>query len=477
MIAQALHIFRKDLRYLRIPLAVFLLITVLFAFAQISPLSSAVVVLVALAAGLVIARLVHAETIAGTSQYWLTRPYNWKSLLLAKLLYLAVCLDIPIGLARFAGLIAQHYPVVQSLLPLLWAQVLLFGILAATAALTSLTAGIVELILTLLAGSLVAAIVIIGSMRAIPRFGPWPNSISWVSLTICGALAAAITAATLLWQYRDHRTQFSRTFVIVSAVVVELMSFAIPVTAGLALQSLFSKEPSPNFQIALGKSTTGLQWNRARDVLGLPLSIRLVGLPPDTEIRPDLTSLTIAWSGGEIAHGPANLIGASERNGVVTLNGLFQMPRGTLDRFRMTPAALHLSMYLTLFGSPESHTIPFDAKPRNVAAGLQCYTGLRSEVFDNDFAEYRCRNFFGWPSRLVSVKADGDVEDFTKIVSYAPFSSGPALDSNESSYVTIPWSKDGKPPSQVTVTAKRPLVHFEREFDVPNIRLNDLISK
>ena len=108
MIAQALHIFRKDLRYLRTPLAVFLLITVLFAWAQVSPLSSVAVALVALAAGVVAARLVHAETIAGTSQYWLTRPYNWKSLLLAKLLFLLLCLDLPIGLARLAGLMAQQ---------------------------------------------------------------------------------------------------------------------------------------------------------------------------------------------------------------------------------------------------------------------------------------------------------------------------------------------------------------------------------
>jgi hypothetical protein len=49
-------------------------------------------VLVPVSWWLLIARVIHAEALVGDRQFWVTRPYEWKKLLGAKALFLAVFL-------------------------------------------------------------------------------------------------------------------------------------------------------------------------------------------------------------------------------------------------------------------------------------------------------------------------------------------------------------------------------------------------
>ena len=98
MMRQALHIFRKDVRYLWIEIAAVLLATALFMFTDArsawnwrSPLPRTVAAflvnfLLPFAWWTVIVRAVHAETLTGDRQFWPTRPYSWRSLLAAKAL-------------------------------------------------------------------------------------------------------------------------------------------------------------------------------------------------------------------------------------------------------------------------------------------------------------------------------------------------------------------------------------------------------
>ncbi|MGA2851403.1 MAG: hypothetical protein ABSE46_20565 [Terracidiphilus sp.] len=54
--------------------------------------------------GLLIIRAVHAETLVGDRQFWLTRPYEWPKLLAAKLLFLLAFIYVPIFIAQCAVL-------------------------------------------------------------------------------------------------------------------------------------------------------------------------------------------------------------------------------------------------------------------------------------------------------------------------------------------------------------------------------------
>ena len=55
-----------------------------------------------LVAWYLIARLIHAETLPGDRQFWITRPYRWQSLLGAKVLFVLVFLNLPMTVADAA---------------------------------------------------------------------------------------------------------------------------------------------------------------------------------------------------------------------------------------------------------------------------------------------------------------------------------------------------------------------------------------
>src|SRR5205085_8143596 len=98
---QAVHILRKDILYLRNELTLFLGLAVLYAWSAThfpTPIWSEA--LLDLMAANLIARLVHAEALPGDRQFWTTRPYSRGSLVSAKLLGIAVLVNLPIFAAR-----------------------------------------------------------------------------------------------------------------------------------------------------------------------------------------------------------------------------------------------------------------------------------------------------------------------------------------------------------------------------------------
>src|SRR6266536_3025901 len=98
---QALHIFGKDVRYLWREICLVLGLAAIFAWTN--PWWMTILLLAAMS--YLIARLIHAEAIPGDRQFWITRPYRWKSLLAAKLLFMLTFVNLPILLAQF-GIVA-----------------------------------------------------------------------------------------------------------------------------------------------------------------------------------------------------------------------------------------------------------------------------------------------------------------------------------------------------------------------------------
>ena len=119
---QALHVFKKDIRYLRLEICLILAL----AAGTVWILNPWAELLLAIGAAYLIARLVHAEAIPGDNQFWVTRPYRWKSLLGAKILFILVFVNLPIFAARLLALIFEGFPLVSSLPGLLWSQLLIF---------------------------------------------------------------------------------------------------------------------------------------------------------------------------------------------------------------------------------------------------------------------------------------------------------------------------------------------------------------
>ena len=104
---QTIHIFRKDLRFLRLEIAGFLLLVLVFAMTGETDYVSEAVEIAAL---YLVVRMIHAEAIPGDRQYWLTRPYRPMSLLGAKLLFIAAIVCLPLGMAQAAMAARMGFP-------------------------------------------------------------------------------------------------------------------------------------------------------------------------------------------------------------------------------------------------------------------------------------------------------------------------------------------------------------------------------
>ena len=98
--SQILHIFRKDVRHHWPEILLSLALLIAFAFEQprtwtgqpienrfLSFLLGFLPALMVLSWGFLIVRVVQGETLVGDRQFWVTRPYEWPKLLLAKLLF------------------------------------------------------------------------------------------------------------------------------------------------------------------------------------------------------------------------------------------------------------------------------------------------------------------------------------------------------------------------------------------------------
>ena len=167
---QTLHIFKKDVRHLWFEIAVAITLVAAFAFTGarralwlLDPATNRiaawtlVMILLPLAWWTLIARVIHDEAMPGDSQFWITRPYSWKSLLGAKALFILAFISLPMWLAD--GVIVRAYglPLGAELPGLLWSQVLLAIVFVLPiVALSAVTTGFVQLIFAILTPCVIA---------------------------------------------------------------------------------------------------------------------------------------------------------------------------------------------------------------------------------------------------------------------------------------------------------------------------------
>src|SRR5207253_7631087 len=136
---QTLHIFKKDVRHLWFEIAVAITVVAAFTFTGarralwlVDPVTNRtaawtmVLILLPLAWWTLIARVIHDEALTGDRQFWITRPYSWKSLLGAKALFILAFINLPMLIADVVILRAYGLRPLGAELPgLLWSQVLL----------------------------------------------------------------------------------------------------------------------------------------------------------------------------------------------------------------------------------------------------------------------------------------------------------------------------------------------------------------
>ena len=476
---QALHIFRKDVRYLRLEIALFLILIAAFAYASPSatPRNDNTWVfslLIPVWAVLLTGRAVLAEELPGDRQFWITRPYHWCSLLGAKLLFIAAFINLPLLLAHVAILLAEGFPLLPNLTGLIWSQVLFFLLVGLpAAALAAVSSGLTSFVfveITLLA----SIISLVGSPGGgLQRFG----GAEWLRDSLGVVLLAALGISILYWQYKRRASNWSRVAGVAGLAVAVGLTLAFPWTFALAVQSRLSIQPQlgASLQASVGRivDRAWLQQGPERpEMLYIPIAIR--GIPPGTDLRPEALFLSLEGSDGRTIHitgDKCSVIRETLTEGLL-LEGQCTVSSAFIgahlhDFFRIRGA-----IYVTLFGNPQSSTIPVSRRPRNVSENLQCYT----EHVQSDWNVF-CKSALRWPEKLIFARLENlSEEGVREAISYSPFPGefniNPISIAWASAFAYGPAPKS--PIRNVTFTMEEPLVHLRRDFERANVRLGDL---
>lgn len=245
---QILHIFRKDVRHHWPDILLALGILAAYAWNQPgewhprdprSQISHEMILrylpfMVMLAWSFLIARAVLTEPLVGDRQFWVTKPYEWQKLLIAKLLLVAVFVSIPLFAAQLFLLSEAGFSPAPHITDLLLIQIWwIILLLLPLATLATLTSNLAQLVLTIL-GIFVLLIGIAILNTRIRYAGSIPAH--WLPGWIEPAILLGTAAAVVVLQYARRKTLRSRLFLI-GAVFIAL------VISTVRKQPAFSPEP------------------------------------------------------------------------------------------------------------------------------------------------------------------------------------------------------------------------------------------
>ncbi|HEY1946139.1 MAG TPA: hypothetical protein VGG97_03980 [Bryobacteraceae bacterium] len=463
---QALHIFKKDVRYLRYDIGITLLAIVGFCFIH-NPLIPLVTW------WFLISRVIHAEALPGDRQFWLTRPYEWKSLLGAKILFIFIFVNLPLLVADAVIIRRAGFSIGQEWAGLLWTQVLLItAFVLPAAAFSAITKGLGELLtmtLFLVIGFLTW--VVTSPLMIHPGF--YWMELEWVK-TYClvGQLAAA-AAIVLLWQYARRNTFATRMTAGATAVVVLASSSLLPWTAAFALQTHLSKQKmdasSLRIELDSGRKWLGHIYAAGQDQMVAELPLQFSGVPAGTELKPNGATMTLRAPDGEtwiVKQPPPSSL--NFESGVTSLRAV--MGKAFYTKVKNQPLQLRGTLYFTLYGNKRGTPLPLNSRPLPV-------NGVGICSADTHFL--LCYSAFRTRSDLVAIETLEDspsgpkekTESLAGLASYSPFPA--ELNVDPVSRFFLPRTRTI---SGARVEALQPLAHLERSFEIEHVRLDDFVT-
>jgi len=251
---QILHILQKDLRRLRWEIATVTFATLLLAWLNgdnrlVVPVTRQeqtlnqfclwLAPLNVLAWWFLLVSLIHGEVIPGVRQFWLTRPYRRGALLGAKLLFVLLCINLPVLLADAIALSRAGISPATVWTGMLWKQVLFtLTALLPGLAIAVVTAGLAQAIL-----SAIGLALLVRLLSTIPVDNYLPNHLEWW-LTILRLTLLVIAAGLLLhWQYYRRKILLARVILLVPVLLVAMLGWVLPMSTVFGWQQSLASQP------------------------------------------------------------------------------------------------------------------------------------------------------------------------------------------------------------------------------------------
>ena len=473
---QALHIFKKDVRYLRWELAASLLLMGMFVYMNLRrvffrDLDASIFSYFFLAFwAFLSARLIQAEPVPGDRQFWITRPYEWRSLLGAKLLFMVVCIGIPLLIADAVILGVDGFSVTSHAVALVWSVMLMTaGILIAFCAFATLTRGLTQWFL-----SAIVTVAVLYVMATIANEKIWAG-VEWAREYGYLAILFAAAVVVLLRQYRRHKTAASIAVMAVGLLGSSLFVNYARSSWALDFEARFSKpkvDPSP-IQIAvqpMPHSEQSRPPGRQQQVVLLAIPIRISGLQEGLDLISDEVRIDIENEGGGIwTQNTRQPSGANYLQHI--LDGyrlLLQVDRSAFDKANGRPVDLGMTVYLTTLRDSVSKVLRPGAAPVTIPGVGRC-----QNVIEEPGGWIVCESALQTPPDVLVVEFGGERlrrDRFLRATSYSPFPADagsaivPVIRTSHS------WSRDF---AAATLTSLEPVAHFRRDLKLSSIHLED----
>jgi hypothetical protein len=470
-VKQALHIFRKDVRYLRWELGVALLLLAMFVCGQLYPqelgyVRNAIMSYLLLAFwAFLCARLVQAEPIPGDRQFWITRPYEWRSLLGAKMLFIVVCIGVPLLVVDAVVLSVKGFSVAAHLPGLAWALLLITAsALMVFCAFATLTRGLTDWMF--------GAIVTVGALYTldtVARQSFW-GGVEWMREYGAAAIVFVAALVVLLGQYSRRRTM---TYIVLMAAGLlgsSLYAHYANSAKALELETRFSKpkaEPS-SIQIVFRKPPERAAPRRdayhppRQGVVALAFPIDVSGLSEGEDLVNDQTLIVIQSQDGEVWRSARPDSDALQRL-PEGYRLLMRLNRSALEKTKDRTVQISMTLYLTMLRGSATRVLRPGAGAAEVPGIGRCRY---------DLAEAQnwilCESPLRQPSNLLTMQFTA--REALQGTSYSPFPANP-----DSLIVpVVSYFHSGSPDfAPVTLTSLEPVAHFRRDLTLSNVALAD----
>jgi hypothetical protein len=473
-VRQALHIFKKDVRYLRWELVASLVLMAIFIYGQIyrdflRENRAAIVSYILLCFwAFLCARLVQAEPIPGDRQFWITRPYEWRSLLGAKLLFMVVFIGVPLLVADAVILRVEGFPIASHAPGLLWSLVLITAsTLIVFCAFATLTRGLTEWMLAgIITVGVEYAIAVIANERV------WVG-VEWIRDYGYVAIMFVVAIVVLLAQYKRRGTVMSIVVMAAGLLGSALFVNYSRSSWALELETRFSnpRVDLSSVRIAAAKVEPAAATIRPippkrEQVVLLAIPLDISGLKDGLDLISDEVHVTIHNEKGEIWSRRGRQANDS--------NYLQRTPKGYRLLLRADglaferaadPVELSLTLYLTMLRNSPSRVIqPRDA-PVDVPGSGRCQDFmLESQSW------IVCESPLRVPPNVLVVDYAGVRDRFLSGTSYSPF---PA-DADSAIVPLGRYSHSGpRDFAPASLTSLEPVAHFRRDLELSNVRLAD----
>jgi hypothetical protein len=468
---QALHIFRKDARHLRLEISgVFLLLFFLIAtgvqtweglqrrggpsFGSEGPLS----VLLAVAWSLLIARAIQTEALPGDRHFWLTRPYSRASLVLSKALFIGAFINLPFMLAQATIVSLDGLPLFSNIGGLLWNQVLISVLLLLpVAAIAALTRNLAQFL---------PAVVLTAALLAGPvSERRSPGDLEWIRSSLGLSVAAAIAAVVLWRQYRLRRSGNTALLAVGATVVGLILYLSFPRSVAFAIQSRLIGAADGQFALRLAEAgprkVETKTVNRYQQLLALPIAVAGAH-PEDLHIKSsDIVFKTLSG----ITRRPSARVDIVERKLILKTS----VDRNFFDAAKNSPVTLRAEFYLTQFGNARSAEVSLDGTPVYISGPGQC-----GVVASYDQRMFVCRSAFQGPKPFLSERVAREHDENV----YSPFPARlriyPVV---ARTYQLVSGAADELAPAvperPAILLVRAPVAYFRYTMESPNVRLGD----